>query len=421
LKRFVDLTTEGWWSGDLDVQRPEADLPLLMLADDLHVANLVAPALKASTAKSAPAKSAAPKKSAGKKSPQGGPERDSSAGDSTGPLVEVAPDRFFYRANRALVRPSGNVLFLNLTQPIDFGRLGAEYPPTLALIDQAREASNVWIDVPQPSSWDLPVWIAAGKVNSIELASGQLYRDGVQKDAAGKVRDRIRFPEPHGPGRWSEAIYYKLLNCGLRIPPSAGSASGTALSPVGYNRVYVHFEGDFSWEKWWQALHAGCSFVTNGPLIRPTVEGELPGHVFQSDQGQEVELEIGLTLSTREKVEYLEVIKDGQVAYDVRLDDWAKQGGKMPKLKFDKSGWFLLRAVTANQKTYRFASTAPYYVEIGYQRRVSKEAAQFFVDWVDERAKQVKLDNADEQAEIAKMYDAARAYWQELVDKANAE
>ncbi len=34
LKRVVDMSKEGWWSGDLNVQRPEKDLPLLMEADD---------------------------------------------------------------------------------------------------------------------------------------------------------------------------------------------------------------------------------------------------------------------------------------------------------------------------------------------------------------------------------------------------
>ena len=34
-------------------------------------------------------------------------------------------------------------------------------------------------------------------------------------------------------------MYYHVLNCGLRIPPVAGSGSGTNDNPVGTNRVYV--------------------------------------------------------------------------------------------------------------------------------------------------------------------------------------
>ena len=54
--------------------------------------------------------------------------------------------------------------------------------------------------------------------------------------------------------------------------------------------------------------------ITNGPLMRPTVNGELPGHVFQAEAGSTFDFEIGLTLSTRDPISYLEIIKDGQVA-----------------------------------------------------------------------------------------------------------
>ncbi len=60
-------------------------------------------------------------------------------------------------------------------------------------------------------------------------------------------------------------------------------------------------------------------FVTNGPLLKPSVEGELPGHVFQADAGAKLELEIGLTLSTREPISYLEIIKDGHVEHEIRV------------------------------------------------------------------------------------------------------
>jgi Zn finger protein HypA/HybF involved in hydrogenase expression len=162
--------------------------------------------------------------------------------------------------------------------------------------------------------------------------------------------------------------------------------------------------------------------VTNGPLIRPTVEGELPGHVFRAEQGAKVELEIGLTLSTRDRVSYLEIVKDGTLAHQVRLDEWAKLGGKLPPLAFHQSGWFVIRAVTDVADTYRFASTAPYYVEIGQQPRISKSSAQFFLDWLDERTAlvQQRLDDSHQRDAVLKCHRQARAFWQDLVRRANA-
>ncbi len=137
-------------------------------------------------------------------------------------------------------------------------------------------------------------------------------------EAWGRPRDKRLFPPPLGNARWSQEIYYHILNTGLRIPPSAGSASGVLPNPVGYNRMYVHVEGEFSYEKWWQNLRAGRVFVTNGPLIRPRVNGELPGHVFRSYNGEKLELQIALSLTTRDPISYLEVIKNGQRAQVVR-------------------------------------------------------------------------------------------------------
>jgi hypothetical protein len=37
MERFVDMKKEGWWSGDLHIHRPPAEIELLMKAEDLHV------------------------------------------------------------------------------------------------------------------------------------------------------------------------------------------------------------------------------------------------------------------------------------------------------------------------------------------------------------------------------------------------
>ena len=132
---------------------------------------------------------------------------------------------------------------------------------------------------------------------------------------------------------------------------------------------------------------AGRVVVTNGPLLRPKVEGHAPGYVFHLDEHGSLSLEIGLDLATRVPVEYLQIIKNGEVAAEVRLADWTKQKGRLPPLEFDASGWFLVRAVTNNQQTYQFASSGPYYVEKGGQPRVSRRSVQFFLDWIEAAAR----------------------------------
>jgi hypothetical protein len=176
-----------------------------------------------------------------------------------------------------------------------------------------------------------------------------------------------------------------------------------------------------TWDGWWQNLRKGRVTVTNGPLLQPRVNGELPGHVFRADEGGTVQLDITLNLSTREKIEYLEVVKDGRVEHEVRLDQWAKEGGRLPTVNFDRSGWMLIRARTNNTQTFRSAITGPYYVDIGYQPTISKTSAQFFVDWVAERAKLLKLADADQRSEVLRYHRAARDFWQKKLDAANVD
>jgi hypothetical protein len=308
---------------------------------------------------------------------------------------------------------------LNLSAPLPQGAAG-EYPPLAARLQKVREKDkDAWFDVAGTSGWDLPTLVALGLVDSIEVADGRFGRSAMARDeGGGKPRDRDYYGGPLGMARWAHDVYFRLLECGLRIPPSAGSGSGVAPNPVGYNRVYVHLSSAFRYEDWWKSFRAGQVIVTNGPLMRPTANGELPGHVFTAEEGDELELEIGLTLSTCDPISYLEVVQNGEIKQSIRFVDYAKNG-RLPKVLFKQSGWFLLRAVCDVSSTYRFAMTGPYYVEFGNHRRISKAAAKFFLDWVYQRARQIKLDDPAQRREVLGYHRTARDFWQDLVSKAN--
>ncbi len=61
--------------------------------------------------------------------------------------------------------------------------------------------------------------------------------------------------------------YYALLNCGFKMKPTAGCASGVHPVPLGFGRVYVHQPNGFSYQDWIQGLGEGRSFVTTGPML----------------------------------------------------------------------------------------------------------------------------------------------------------
>jgi hypothetical protein len=396
LHRAVDMAASGWWSGDLHVHRSPKEIEDLMRAEDLHVAPLITwwnkenPWARASL-----------------------PEE---------PLVRFDENRFYHLMAGEDEREGGALLFFNLDEPLDIASAQRHWPSSMEFLLEARKHDGVWIDVEKPFWWDVPLWLASGNVDSIGLANNHMQRSGMlANEAWGKPRDRQALPDPWGNGLWSQQIYYHVLNAGLRIPPSAGSASGVLPNPLGYNRMYVHVDGEFSYADWWKNFKAGRVVVTNGPVIRPRVNGELPGYVFHGDAEEELELEIQVDLATRDPVSYLEVIKNGNVEQSVRIDEWAKDG-KLPTLKFAESGWFLIRVVTEVRETYRFASTGPYYVEIGDTGpRVSRKSVEFFLDWISALGQHIKLPPGTQRDEVLSFHGPARAFWKEKLEAANAE
>ena len=177
-------------------------------------------------------------------------------------------------------RAGGGLLLIDVQPPLDLSTATPYAPSSLSVIRDARKAGGHVI-ARTPYAWDLPVWLASGELDAIQLIHHHSLRNDVDnQEDDGRPRDQSLFPGASGNGRWSEAIYYHVLNCGLRIPPAAGSGSGTNGSPLGNNRVYVYCGDDFSAERWWDGLEAGRVFVTNGPLLRPMVARHAAGTRF---------------------------------------------------------------------------------------------------------------------------------------------
>lgn len=397
LLRGVDMASHGWYAGDLDVRRPLDEMGLLMRAEELHVSQILA-----------------------------WDYRD-------GELVKNLPDEatislgdlfLCQTAAGQIQHPGGTLAIYGLRESPILPRASGEFPPLSTSATLVHDYPEAWIDLTHPASWDLPLLVAHDGIDSIRIVHEQMCRDEIRdSNSKLKPRDTKRYPGVDGPARWSQDIYFRLLDCGIRIPPTAASLSGLAPNPVGYNRIYVFLDEPFSADAWWSGLRAGRVTVGNGALLQPWVDGHRPGHVFRSPEGTPLELEPVLSLSYRgqEPIRYIEVVRNGQIEYSLNLDKYAQRQGKLLPLKFEKSGWFLIRVVSDVQHTYRFAMTAPYYVEIGDEPRVSRNAAQFFLDWVYERARQIRLSDPDKRAQVIAAHRRARDFWQKLVDEANAE
>ena len=153
-----------------------------------------------------------------------------------------------------------------------------------------------------------------------------------------------------------------------------------------------------------------------GRNARPRVSGRRRGRSWS--------LEVGLTLSTRDRDLLSRDHQERRAG--ANRSGWTtgpEQNGKLPPLKFNAER--LVPDPRRDRRARRHTvspRTGPYYVEFGDRPRISKASAQFFLDWVTNGRKQIKLDDPKPSAKpCSKYHRQARDFWQDLVDRANAE
>jgi hypothetical protein len=378
LRRWVALPSEGWWSGETHVHRPLQMVPLLLDAEDLPTAEVITWWNKVN------------------------PWTNRSDWPKQLP-VALNGNRFENPFGGEDERDGGALLFLGAAPPFDITAGTQHFPSSLVYAEKPDKSGERWIDAEKPFWWDFPMWVAHGAVDSVGIAHNHMHRNGVlENEAWGRPRNLAKYPGPQGNGRYSQDIYYHLLNTGIRLPPSAGSASGVLPNPVGYNRVYVHIDGEFTYAKWKAGLKAGRSFVSNGPLLRAKANGQWPGTILRTNGVLSIHLEA--KLDSLDPIATVELVRNGQAEL-ITLP---------ATITIRESGWFLLRVIADLPHTFRFASTAPWYVELDKPMSPRAESTGFFIDWCRERIailQSLNILSPEKKKEVLRPWQEAEKFW----------
>ena len=188
----------------------------------------------------------------------------------------------------------------------------------------------------------------------------------------------------------TNAVWYRLLECGLEIPAGAGTDAmanyASLRGPVGLNRVYVPANGALTRESFLSAVKAGRATATNGALLQLKAGRAGPGDTVQlASPGR---LAYRATLRANFPVDHLEVIWNGRVAASVNTGSDRRSADVEGDLAVDGSGWLLLRAWNDGPHPdvldiYPYATTSPVYVHVAGKPRRSAEAATYFMQWLD--------------------------------------
>jgi TolB protein len=212
------------------------------------------------------------------------------------------------------------------------------------------------------------------------------------------------------------AVWYRLLDCGLRLPAGAGTDAmanyASLRGPVGLNRVYVKAHGELSRESFLAGLKAGRTFATNGPLVDLRVGTAGLGDSVDVPAGSELQYHASLRANV--PVAKLEVIWNGAVA--ARHDVNATSAEVTGRIDASDSGWMLVRAYSeeGNEDVldiHPYATTSPIYVTVSGRPRRSRAAAAWALQWLD-RLEKATVGHADYRTPAereAVLHDISRA------------
>jgi hypothetical protein len=236
--------------------------------------------------------------------------------------------------------------------------------------------------------------------------------------------------------RATEKVWHRLLNCGFRIPAGAGTDAMTNFAslrgPVGLNRVYVKNGPQLDAARWSEALKAGRTFATNGPLLdfalRPA-RGDgawrEPGDQLALPAGRH-RLEARVSLRSIVPVDRLEVVGNGRVVGSVTLTGDRSSADATVMLAADRSGWYTLRAYAERPHhpildLYPFGTTSPIYVAVGDGAVRSATDAAYFLAWMDRLLDAARghegWNGAEERSDVLGMLGEARAVWAERASR----
>ena len=413
LRRWIDMAELGWYSGDTHVHRSLDELPNVMLAEDLNVALPLSYWVRDAYVP---------------------PSRGDKSVAARGELIRVDDRHVIWPMNTEYElftvngrrHTLGAVFVLNHRRPLQ-----PAAPPVAPIAAAAREQGAI-LDLDKHSwPWSMML-VPIMNVDLFELANNHIWRTEFffrQWTFEQLPRDWNIETDARGFTEWGWTdfgfkTYYALLNCGFRMRPSAGTASGVHPVPLGFGRVYVHLPGGFEYDRWIEGLDAGRSFVTTGPMLFAAFDGKAPGSVFEAGAPRSIRVE-GSARSDA-PLDRVDIVRNGEVVRTIerRGAPSEQEPSRIDfneQINIDGTSWVAVRcfAKAPSGDRLRFAHTAPVHVEIPDRPlRPRKHETRFLIRAIETEIERNRGILAD--AELAE-YERALSVYREFDAKADSE
>jgi hypothetical protein len=320
IERWTDLRQSDWYSGDIRAHAMSPHAALLeAAAEDLAVVNLLAREVAAQTA--------------------------------DGQTYLTIPNLLAFSGQKPCVESDGHLVAVNtlnahpvlgrlallhchrVVYPLTFG--GSEQTDDWSLADWCGQCHRkhgllVWVDAFDPKCGHAGEALAnliLGEIDAVELNA-------------------------QDPGRLR--MWYHLLNAGLRVPIVGGSGKDSNRTPLGMFRTYVRLAADepFSYTRWIEAVRAGRTYVSSGPLVTFQINGADAG----ADVPSAGSVCVRYGVRGLEPVERVDLLVNGAVAASGDGADVERE------LAVPAGGWVAIRCLGHGRL---LAHTSPVYVRVG--------------------------------------------------------
>ncbi|MGQ0635214.1 MAG: CehA/McbA family metallohydrolase [Planctomycetaceae bacterium] len=226
----------------------------------------------------------------------------------------------------------------------------------------------------------------------------------------------------------STELWYRLLNCGLRLSACVGTDAllDRSTEPLGGDRVYVKTAGPLTMQSWLEGLKAGRSFVTNGPIPTLEVNGEGPGATCELAAAGRVR--VAATVESYVPFNKIELIVNGNVAAHEDMAQGDTRGLRVRRLDIElpieRSGWIALHVRGADDPIVfdgpAWAHTSPVYVNVAGRGIISRDDAEYFVDWIEQMLRVVAARNRyarpEDRREVETLFRKAQMGFRKLAD-----
>ncbi|MDX1492851.1 MAG: CehA/McbA family metallohydrolase [Longimicrobiales bacterium] len=397
LERLADPAASGWVSGDTHVHdRHEGRWGITQQeffdwhrADDLHVANDLIH--------------------------MDGTKIMGRWTDLTGDVWEGSTDDYILRYTQEFRGSFGHVALLGVDDfimPLIGGASNTPYPAdglNLMYLDSIQALGGI-------GGFLHPYTFNQGAPGTVEFAAQSdipihaLLGRGDFYDVVSIASDELASAE----------MYYHMLNVGVRLPATGGTDNFSDVwrDPSGGTaRTYARIDGPLSWRSWIEAVRAGRTVATNGPLLFATVEDLEPG----SELSPRSQVTVEVDLRSIAPVEVVEIVVDGSVVREIAVPEGGRRLETSVRVPVQSARWIAVRArggpARYSGDNYVFAHTTPVYFEDAPPNDASRASADFLAEVIQEIWRRVDRRDAWVEREDRAQY---RAHLDEALRKLKA-